>query len=483
MNSLLQQLADIDPGISAGQAAEFRTVSLAIAQRLQGEPTSLPLSLNDWWQWLDDEGYDRDIFGPILGRICSARMDDSAYHGLLGFLQANADLTEGIPTLHQYVHALHPELEQQLDNLLAVAHEEETQMNNVAGGASKKEKIWIPIVAIGTPLTIGLIIWGVKRKGSERVKDAVEYSPIGKSEKLLENDIIKSSLVSNVEGKAKAEAEQAVNHKIEKTEDMLHRCLQRYDRDGRMIAKEDINADTFTKKDADKLANFYSEKSNLFNFDSFAKKRVNINFELSVRSALRDLLLEAESDHPLHEYEAYLYQSAKDKVKEGEKVTVDMLLKYNEAEKYGNERAINDCISRDVLYLNTGNHEFDHKRLIEFFEENEDFLTENGKIFLKEDAIPKQVEKISERELVIDQILANLVADLKNKATVAADNELEVLNNELKLKAESDIRSEKDNVTNSFHAEARKGEVDVEVKVENTMEDERIAGGNLEKDL
>ena len=185
MNSLLQQLADIDPGISAGQAAEFRTVSLAIAQRLQGDPTSLPLSLNDWWQWLDDEGYDRDIFGPILGRICSARMDDSAYHHLLGFLQANADVAEGIPTLHQYVHALHPELEQQLDNLLAVAHEEESQMNNVAGGASKKEKIWIPIVAIGTPLTIGLIIWGVKRKGSERVKEAVEYSPIGKSEKLL----------------------------------------------------------------------------------------------------------------------------------------------------------------------------------------------------------------------------------------------------------------------------------------------------------
>jgi hypothetical protein len=470
MNSLLQQLADIDPCISAGQAAEFRTVSLAIAQRLQGEPTSLPLSLNDWWQWLDDEGYDRDIFGPILGRICSARMDDSAYHGLLGFLQANADLTEGIPTLHQYVHALHPELEQQLDNLLAVAHEEETQMNNVAGGASKKEKIWIPIVAIGTPLTIGLIIWGVKRKGSERVKDAVEYSPIGKSEKL-------------VEGKAKAEAEQAVNHKIEKTEDMLHRCLQRYDRDGRMIAKEDINADTFTKKDADKLANFYNEKRNLFNFDSFAKKRVNINFELSVRLALRDLLLEAESDHPLHEYEAYLYQSAKEKVKEGEKVTVDMLLQDNKAEKYGNERAINDCIRRDVLYLNTGNHEFDHKRLIEFFEENKDFLTENGKKFLKEDAIPKQVEKISERELVIDQILANLVADLKNKATVAADNKIEVLNNELKLKAKSAIRSEKNSVTNSLDKEARKGEVDIEVKVENTMEDERIAEKNLAKDF
>ena len=56
MNTLLQQLAEIDPGVSAGQAAEFRPVSLAIAQRLHGDPTSLPLSLNDWWQWLDDEG-------------------------------------------------------------------------------------------------------------------------------------------------------------------------------------------------------------------------------------------------------------------------------------------------------------------------------------------------------------------------------------------------------------------------------------------
>jgi len=370
-----------------------------------------------------------------------------------------------------------------LDNLLAVAHEEESQMNNVAGGASKKEKIWIPIVAIGTPLTIGLIIWGVKRKGNERVKEAVEYSPIGNSEQLLKNDIKNSSLVSNVEGTAKDQTKRAASRELEKTDEMLHRCLQRYDRDGRLIAKKEINANTFTKEDADKLSKFYTEKSNLFNFDSYAKKRVNINFELSVRSALRDFLLEAESDHPLHEYEVYLYQSAKEKVKQEVKVTVDTLLQDKGAEKYGTERAINDCIRRDVLYLNTGDHKFDHKRLIDFFEENKDFLTEDGKKFLKEDAIPKQVEKISERELVIDQILANLVADLKNKATVAADNELEVLNNELKLKAESDIRSEKDNVTNSFHAEARKGEVDVEVKVENTMEDERIAGGNLEKDF
>ena len=169
MNSLLQQLADIDPCISAGQAAEFRTVSLAIAQRLQGEPTSLPLSLNDWWQWLDDEGYDRDTLALILSQMSTARIGAAAQRQLLSHLDQISTEPEGLTKLIDHLQTLHPLLANDYASLETLALAEQQQLEATAGGMSKKATIGI---AAGSFVTGGLIgyIYGKKKQVVEKAE-------------------------------------------------------------------------------------------------------------------------------------------------------------------------------------------------------------------------------------------------------------------------------------------------------------------------
>ena len=463
MNTLLQQLAEIDPGVSAGQAAEFRTVSLAIAQRLHGDPTSLPLSLNDWWQWLDDEGYDRDIFGPILGRICSARMDDSAFHHLLGFLQANADLTEGIPTLHQYVHALHPELEQQLDNLLAVAHEEETQMNNVAGGVSKKEKIWIPIVAIGTPLTIGLIIWRVKRNGEvpdpfgENKENHVRWNKalneLGKNheEVFYDNEkkvwILPKATADNLKREVVVSTGKKAQLEEYKIEDMMHSMVQRADVDGKRIAIKDINNDKLnglaTFDEAGEYKQFYQENREYFNFEAYAKEKFQKDVKMvmikkginekeamtnEIKKSLSNFIDEARGEHQLDTYEESVYKLVKNDItKSSADLAANLYNNSDEIKSFGEKRAITEIISKDVKTLSNS----PIQKLIEFFTDEEQFLTTSGKDFLKKELDQKlNAEKsLLKNEVIIkiDEVKPkanNIVRREESKLLIKTEDEL-----------------------------------------------------------
>jgi len=461
MNTLLQQLAEIDPGVSTGQAAEFQTASLAIALRLHGDPTSLPLSLNDWWQWLDDEGYDRDIFGPILGRICAARMDDSAYHQLLGFLQANADVAEGIPTLHQYMHALQPELEQQLDNLLAVAHEEETQMNNVAGGVSKKEKIWIPIVAIGTTLTIGLLIWGVKRNGEmgdtpERYKEALNELGKNHEEVLLEFYdkekkvfILPKVPAENLKREVVVSTEKKAQLEEFKIEDMMHSMVQRVDRDGKRIARKDINDHDMYERgistfdEAEEYKEFYKENSEYFNFEAYAKEEFQKNvknimikngineqaaIEKEIKKSLSNFIEEARGGHQLDTYEESVYKLVtNDITKSSADIAANLYNNSDKIKSFGEKRAITEIISKDVKTLSNGSTQ----KLIEFFTDQEQFLTTSGKDFLKKELDQKlNAEKSLLKNKVITKIdevrpeANNIVRREESKLIIKTEDEL-----------------------------------------------------------
>jgi hypothetical protein len=171
MNTLLQQLAEIDPGVSTGQAAEFRTVSLAIAQRLHGDPTSLPLSLNDWWQWLDDEGYDRDTLALILSQMSTARIGAAAQRQLLSHLEQISTEPEGLAKLIDHVQTLHPLLANDYASLETLALAEQQQLEATAGGMSTKATIGI---AVGTFVTGGVAgglfgyIYGKKKQVVEK---------------------------------------------------------------------------------------------------------------------------------------------------------------------------------------------------------------------------------------------------------------------------------------------------------------------------
>jgi hypothetical protein len=68
MSNLLQLLQEVDPAITPEMAADLRAVLVAINQEVEAERTSLEWSLNSWWQWLDDEGYNREAFIGALRR-------------------------------------------------------------------------------------------------------------------------------------------------------------------------------------------------------------------------------------------------------------------------------------------------------------------------------------------------------------------------------------------------------------------------------
>ena len=150
MASLLETLQLIDPAIASEAAAEFRTALVAILQQLEQDETAANRSLQGWWTWLDEEGYDRDGFGLILNQVCEAKLGEQGGTELRAFLQANAAEPEGLPKLIDHVQSEVPDLAQTIESLEALAVEEEQQLVATAGGMSKGAKIGL--IAAGSYL-------------------------------------------------------------------------------------------------------------------------------------------------------------------------------------------------------------------------------------------------------------------------------------------------------------------------------------------
>ena len=56
MTTLLEQLSQSNPDITAEEAAEFRACVLTIAQHNETDPKCIGFSLQDWEQWLENGG-------------------------------------------------------------------------------------------------------------------------------------------------------------------------------------------------------------------------------------------------------------------------------------------------------------------------------------------------------------------------------------------------------------------------------------------
>ena len=150
MPALLETLQLSHPSIAAEAAAEFRTALVAILQQLEQDETAANRSLQGWWTWLDEEGYDRDGFGLILNQVCEAKLGEQGGTELRAFLQANAAEPEGLPKLIDHVQSEVPDLAQTIESLEALAVEEEQQLVATAGGMSKGAKIGL--IAAGSYL-------------------------------------------------------------------------------------------------------------------------------------------------------------------------------------------------------------------------------------------------------------------------------------------------------------------------------------------
>ena len=155
MASLLETLQQSHPSIASEAAAEFRTALVAILQQLEQDETAADRSLQGWWTWLDEEGYDRDGFGLILNQVGEAKLGQQGQAELLSLLQANAAEPGGLPELIDHVQSEHPALAKEIESLETLAATEEQQLHARAGGISAGGIVGIAGgLAVGTLATV-----------------------------------------------------------------------------------------------------------------------------------------------------------------------------------------------------------------------------------------------------------------------------------------------------------------------------------------
>ena len=158
MSTLLQELVQVDPAIAVDSVAEFRATLVAISNRMQEESSSSGNSLQAWWQWLEDEGYDGANFAAVLSKIGTARLGDQAFAALLSFCRTSEATADGIPHLLEHLHSHHPQLAAELETLEDLALVEEEQLLSTAGGMSKGGRdalIGVAAVAGGALVGVG----------------------------------------------------------------------------------------------------------------------------------------------------------------------------------------------------------------------------------------------------------------------------------------------------------------------------------------
>jgi len=136
MSTLLALLQDVDPAMTPSLASDLRAGLVAINQQAQAEPASEEWSLNRWWQWLDDEGYDREALLLPLQRFCAARIGAPALAQLAQDCHAMGHEPGGLRLLLDLLEAQDADLPEQLHRLEVQAQAEANELSLIAGGTS-----------------------------------------------------------------------------------------------------------------------------------------------------------------------------------------------------------------------------------------------------------------------------------------------------------------------------------------------------------
>ena len=175
MTALSQELTKSCPGIAAAAVAGFRACLLAIANAMQAGSEDQDQSLLSWWQWLDEEGYERQALVEVLSQVGRATIGDGAFAELTAFSKSIENDRDGIVTLIDYVNRQHPDLAQEMEKIERLAQEEENQIQNMAGGMSKGAKD--ALIGLGSAAVVGLVGLGVKGIHSYWKRTKAEREP------------------------------------------------------------------------------------------------------------------------------------------------------------------------------------------------------------------------------------------------------------------------------------------------------------------
>jgi hypothetical protein len=256
MATFTQELTEIAPNIASHEAAAFRSSLIALGRQLQDEPDSQAHSLQTWWQWLDDEGYDRETFATILAQICKAKIGEQSLLELTSFITSSKDNSDGIAMLLEQVKQSHPSFAEEVEILESLALEEDNQLAATAGGMSKGGKIGIVVGAVGlTGLIGGGIYLAIARKRrTGAMNQAIEHGMIREGEAAHHG--------------ATNEIEEAYNHVDQDPDKIINNLKTNENR-----VREKWAVSQFDAKDLDDKAEIYA-KAHAKHFKDDIERRI-----------------------------------------------------------------------------------------------------------------------------------------------------------------------------------------------------------------
>ena len=172
---LKKELAALNARLSNDEVGAFRSCLCAIAARLQSEEAAATLSLAEWWQWLDDEGYERERFAAALRHICQSSLSEPAWTELQSDVHCMQARPEGLPELCQHVQERFKTLASTMERLEACAQAEQHALEATAGGMSKKGAlITAGAVYFGGMAISGIVAGVIIRRSQKRLEARFE---------------------------------------------------------------------------------------------------------------------------------------------------------------------------------------------------------------------------------------------------------------------------------------------------------------------
>ena len=124
MTTLSQELPKNYPGSIGISVAGFHAALVAIGREMHEETQAGHQSLGAWWQWLDDEGYERQAFAEVLCQIGRTTIGEEAFAELTAYSKSIENDPDGISTLIEYVNKHYPDLTEEIAKIEKLAEEE-----------------------------------------------------------------------------------------------------------------------------------------------------------------------------------------------------------------------------------------------------------------------------------------------------------------------------------------------------------------------
>ena len=216
MTTLSQELPKNYPGSVGISVAGFHAALVAIGREMHEETQAGHQSLGAWWQWLDDEGYERQAFAEVLCQVGRTTIGEEAFAELTAYSKSIENDPDGISTLIEYTNKHYPDLTEEIAKIEKLAEEEDIQIQNMAGGMSNVGKD--VLIGVGTTAGVGLVgkvihsYW--KRNKAERESRLVEKVEM-KATNDVQQETRKLENFANESERAREVAPQAAT-KVEK---------------------------------------------------------------------------------------------------------------------------------------------------------------------------------------------------------------------------------------------------------------------------